>query len=133
MILKARQHDKITIFELEGHLDFETTQQFRNTCESYIRKNAAMRIVFNLEKLKFVGSSGINQFIKVLKDFNASEAKPKMCHLSSEFLKVFRAYQTSRNPFDIYDDETQAIQSFSEPPAVVKKLPRKKPLPTLEP
>lgn len=127
MILKARQLGEVTIFELEGHLDFETTQQFRTTCESYMRKKNNSQIIFNLEKLKFVGSSGIHQFIKVLKDFNNSEARPKICHLSSEFEKVFKAYQTSRHPFDIYEDERQAIDSFVTPlPSPVTKAPRKR-------
>jgi len=131
MIMRAKQDGNVIIFELEGHLDFETTLQFKETCSSMIIKSGAPRVVFNMEKLKFVGSSGINQFIRVLKEFNSNEAKPKFCRLSSEFLRVFKAYQTSRNPFEIYEDESAAISSF-ELPAPPKKVSRKKTPPPLE-
>jgi hypothetical protein len=71
------------------------------------------KVVFNFSKLRFVGSSGISHFIKVLKKLNAAPAKPKLCNLSSEFLKMFKAYQTARNPFLIFDDELTAMASFS--------------------
>ena len=121
MIMRAKQDGNVIVFELEGHLDFETTQQFEETCASFIRNSSnesqTPRVIFNMEKLKFVGSSGINQFIKVLKDFNALDQKPRLCRLSSEFQKIFRAYETSRNPFEIFDDETQAVVSFDLAPA----------------
>src|SRR4051812_23182949 len=109
MIMRAKQEGDLIVFELEGHLDFETTQQFEETCNALIAKNKSSRVIFNMEKLKFVGSSGINQFIKVLKDFNGLDRKPRLCRLSSEFQKIFRAYQTSRNPFEIHEDEAQAL------------------------
>lgn len=126
MILRAKKDGNVLVFELEGHLDFETTQQFEETAQSMIEKSEAPpRVVFNLERLKFVGSSGINQFIKVMKDFNANDNKPRFCNLSSEFVKMFRAYQTSRNPFEIHETEPEARAAFDLPPAP-KKPGRKK-------
>lgn len=130
MVLRAKHEGEVVIFELEGQLDFETTLQFKETCASVLEKSNSRRMVFNLEKLKFVGSSGINQFIRVLKDFNSLAEKPKYCHLSSEFLKIFRALQPSRNPFEIFDTERVAIESFLQAPVVVEPEldPTKKPL-----
>jgi anti-anti-sigma factor len=115
MIMRAKQEGAVLVFELEGHLDFETTQQFQSTCASLLEKNGNQRVIFNLEKLKFVGSSGINQFIRVLKEFNSREERPKICKLSTEFDKIFRAYQTTRNPFEIFLDEPTAIAAFDLP------------------
>ena len=126
MIMRARHNGDVLIFELEGQLDFETTQQFQETCESLITKTASQRVVFNLGKLKFVGSSGINQFIRILREFNALDEKPKLCSLSPEFDRVFKAYQTSRNPFDITVDEATAIAAFALPRPVSRA---KKPAP----
>jgi len=124
MIMRAKNQGNVVVFELEGHLDFETTQQLEDTCVNVLRKNESQRIVFNMEKLKFVGSSGINQFIKVLKEFNTLPEKPKLCRVSSEFAMMFKAYQTARNPFEIFDEETLAIESFDHP--VAPKKPAKK-------
>lgn len=125
MIMRAKQDGNVLMLELEGHLDFETTVQFKETCKDLIAKNTASRLIFNLEKLKFVGSSGINQFVKVLKEFNSLKEKPRYIRLSTEFNRIFRALQTSRNPFEIFEDENTAKLSFDLPPPP-KKVSKKK-------
>lgn len=115
MILRARKEGGYTIFELEGHLDFETTIQFQETCESLIGESLNDSVIFNMEKLRFVGSSGINQFIAVLKKLNARKIKPRYCNLSSEFARMFKALETSRNPFYVFGTMSEAIESFSLP------------------
>lgn len=125
MIMRAKQDGNVLLLELEGHLDFETTVQFRQTCKDLISKNTASRLIFNMEKLKFVGSSGINQFVKVLKEFNTLKEKPRYIRMSTEFNRIFRALQTSRNPFEIFEDENTAKLSFDLPP-VPKKVSKKK-------
>ena len=124
MILRAKQENNVIIVELEGQLDFETTVLFKETCDSLMKKGNTQRLVFNMEGLKFVGSSGINQFIQVLKSFNTHKEKPRYYKLSSEFTKIFRAFQTTRNPFEIHETESQAILSFDLPPPP-KKTTRK--------
>lgn len=126
MIMRAKQDGSIIVFELEGHLDFETTLQFKEKCVDLIKKKNIQRVVFNMERLKFVGSTGINHFIKILKAFNGQKDRPKICNLSPEFVKIFKAYQTTRNPFQIYEDQVQAMKSFDLPP--MKRSLRKKPL-----
>lgn len=118
MNIKARQDGEIVIFELEGHLDFETTLNFQKACETVIEQSEKVRIIFNMERLKFVGSSGINHFIGVMKEFNTLPYRPKLCSVSSEFTRVLRAYQTSRRPFEIFQAENDARQSFLNPPLV---------------
>ncbi len=125
MILRAKQDGNVLLFELEGHLDFETTQQFEGTCTAMIERAPDSRVIFNLEKLRFVGSSGINQFIKIMKTFNGLDTKPRLCYVSSEFEKMFRAYQTTRNPFEIVESEVLARASF-DLPVQPKKPGRKK-------
>jgi anti-anti-sigma factor len=122
MILRARKDGNITVFELEGHLDFETTQQFHDKCDAMMSDTPETEVVFNMEKLKFVGSSGINQFITILKRFNTRKPKPRLCKLSTEFHRMFRAYETTRNPFEIFETEGEAITSFTNP---VEKKPRR--------
>lgn len=127
MIMRAKQQGEFLLLDLEGQLDFETTQQFEDTCAGLIEKSPNAQVIFNLSKLKFVGSSGINHFIKVLKDFNSLTTKPRYCQLSSEFTRVFRAYQTNRNPFHIYETEDLARASFTlvPAPAPAKKKTKK--------
>lgn len=132
MNMRSRQEGVTVILELEGLLDFETTVQFKNYCHSLLKKTGSQRVVFNMDRLKFVGSSGINQFIRILKEFNTYQEKPRYCKLAIEFLRVFRAYETARNPFEIHEDEATAILSFDIVPEVLpKRAPRKQKMPTL--
>ena len=121
MNLKMRTDGTFLIVDLDGNIDFESAMQFKKDCEIQIEKFESQRIVFNLSGLRFVGSSAINQFIKVLRGFNIKPIKPKFCHLSSEFERLFRAYETVRKPFEIYPSEMEAKASFDAPPVVKKR------------
>jgi anti-anti-sigma factor len=112
MIIRARQEGNTVIYNLEGHLDFETIVQFEESCKRVLAQLTDPRIVVNMELLKFVGSSGINQFVKVLKTMNHRDLKPKLVSVSTEFEKILRALETVRNPFDIFENETQGILAF---------------------
>ncbi|NBX92314.1 MAG: anti-sigma factor antagonist [Proteobacteria bacterium] len=129
MIIRARQQENVVIFNLEGHLDFETIVKFEETCQKIYSESTQQRVIVNMEQLRFVGSSGINQFVQVLKDINHREVKPKLVNVSSEFEKIFRALQTTRHPFHIFENETQGILAFdgqSETTPVVTKKSKKK-------
>jgi len=115
MIIRARQEENTVIFSLEGHLDFETIVQFEKTCEKVLAHESPPRIIVNMQGLRFVGSSGINQFVKVLKTMNRALQKPKLVSVSSEFEKILRALETVRNPFEIFENETQGLLAFQTP------------------
>ena len=129
MKIQTRRQGDITVVDLEGHLDFEATRSFQDTAWDLLQNAGSSQVVFNFSKLRFVGSSGISQFIKVIKKLNTAPAKPKLCNLSSEFMKMFKACQTARNPFQIFDDETEAVASFTAAPALtIKPTRRRKPI-----
>ena len=126
MDFKSRLDGNVLVFDLKGNVDFESALQFKEQCHQTIHKQNPERIVFNLSGLRFVGSSAINQFIKVLKEFNSITIKPKYCHLSCEFERLFRAYEAARKPFDIYPSESDARASFDAP--VVPRRRGRRPL-----
>jgi len=115
MIIRARQEGNTVIFNLEGHLDFETIVQFEDSCRRILNQDSKPRIVVNMETLRFVGSSGISQFVDVLKTINNRDCKPKLVSVSSEFEKILRALEIKRNPFDIFENETQGLSAFDAP------------------
>ena len=115
MIIRERKEGNTVIFNLEGHLVFETIVQFEESCGKLLAQNSDQRIIVNMEALRFVGSSGINQFVKVLKTINHQTIKPKLVSVSTEFEKILRALETVRNPFDIFENETQGILAFDSP------------------
>lgn len=115
MIMRAKQDGKVVVFELEGHLEFETTVHFQEACKNILKKQPETRLVFNFQKLRFVGSSGINHFITTMKDLLLLSPNPKMIHVSTEFDKIFNAYRTGKYPFHIYEDLEAALLAFDNP------------------
>lgn len=119
MIIRAKQEGNAVVLQLEGHLDFETIIEFEKTCQKIKTQSSLNQLVVNMESLRFVGSSGISQFVNVLKSINQKDRRPKLVHVSSEFEKILRALQNSRNPFDIFETEAQGLMAFDMPPTPI--------------
>lgn len=70
---------------------------------------APRKIIFNLEKLEFVGSSGIASFVQTLREFNASApSQPLYCNVRSEFKRVFKAFGDA-DQFEFLDSLDDAV------------------------
>jgi anti-sigma B factor antagonist len=114
MQAKIRKDGDITVVELKGHLDFETAEPFRETCHDIL---ANSKVVFNLNELSFVGSSGIGAFVNTLREFSRNNpVAPRFCAVRSEFKKVFKA--TDDDAFKVFEDEKSAVVSFVEEPII---------------
>jgi anti-anti-sigma factor len=106
------------IVSMNGKLDFETSMPLREDLSKIIREtrtdSSPKKIIFNLEKLDFVGSSGISNFVQTLREFNqAAPIKPRYCNVKSEFQKVIKAFDES-DAFEFYDNEDRAKKSFDQ-------------------
>lgn len=103
------------VVTIDGRLDFETAVPLRENLNALMRKthtDSVSKIVFNFEKLEFVGSSGISSFVQALKEFNANApTKPRYCNVKSEFRRVFKAFDDS-DLFDFYDSEERALRTL---------------------
>lgn len=102
------------VVAVDGKIDYETQEPFKESLKRIANSAKTdatpTKVIFNMENLEFVGSSGITQFIQTLKDFGArTDQKARILKASSEFKKVMRAY-----------DEEQTFE-FSEDPVVPHK------------
>lgn len=82
----------------------EDTSTSANEISSEERKDQTpKKIIFNLEKLEFVGSSGITSFVQTLKDFNSvAPSKPVYTNVKSEFKRVIKAFDET-NQFEFIE------------------------------
>jgi anti-anti-sigma factor len=110
------------VVSMDGKLDFETTGALKEDLGKLIRQSrnenktdsAPKRIIFNMENLDFVGSSGISSFVQTLKDFNShSPTKPRYCSVKSEFQKVIKAFDET-DGFEFFENEDRAKKSFDQ-------------------
>lgn len=107
-----------TIVSMDGKLDYETQEPFREQMAKFCRQNrtdsVATKIIFNLENLEFVGSSGISAFIQTLKDFNSqAQSRPRYAHVKSEFKRIIKAFDEEES-FEFHDTIERAKRSFDQ-------------------
>ena len=118
MKTQIKKNGDTVVVIMDGKLDFETYVPLREDLSKLVNQNqiesVPQKIIFNFEKLEFVGSSGISSFVQTLKEFNAnSPTKPRYCHVKSEFRRIIKAFDES-DPFEIYDTEDRARKSFDQ-------------------
>ena len=80
-----------------GKLDYETQEPFKENLKKIATAtktdSTPTKVIFDMEGLEFVGSSGITQFIQTLKDFGQNtDQKAHILKASNEFKKVMRAF-----------------------------------------
>lgn len=97
MKTRIRKTEEAVIVSMDGHLDFETAEPLKHDLEHLINQletdSIPKKIIFDLEQLEFVGSSGISNFIQALKAFNErAPERPSYQNVGSEFQRVIRAF-----------------------------------------
>lgn len=103
---------------MDGKLNFETqealSRDLRRLADEAKVDSVPKKIIFNLENLDFVGSSGISSFVQALKDLNnAAPTRPRYCNVKSEFQRVMKAFDEA-DAFEFFDNEERARKSFDQ-------------------
>lgn len=112
MDAKVNQINGVYTVQLTGHLDFETADALKVSCEKHF---VHKKVVFDLKGLSFVGSSGITPFLQTLGFLLRRNGNQlKVCSVSAEFMKIFEAAQLVG--LEVYEDEYQARLAFDHPP-----------------
>lgn len=108
MQAKFAVRGEVVVVELNGRLDFESSEPFRRTC---LERLVSQKVVFDLRNLNFVGSLGLTDFMATLEDM-ARQSRPgvKFCGVSSEFRRLFEA--SGLPAHDFFESQEKAIQSF---------------------
>jgi anti-anti-sigma factor len=121
MEAKVEDKDGIYIVNLIGKLDFESADSLKSRClQTFVNQS----VIFNLQKLNFVGSSGITPFLELLSALSkTSGAKFKICSVGVEFMRLFETGAV--DGIEIYRDVNDAHKAFSSPE--VQAMARLKP------
>lgn len=106
------------VVTMDGKLDFETHLPLRENLSKVLKEaktdSTAKKIIVNMEKLEFVGSSGISSFVQTLKEFNSvAPSKPRYCNVKSEFKRVIKAFDND-DGFEFFENEERAKKSIDQ-------------------
>src|SRR5258708_31797172 len=67
MQISTRRHNKVTILDLSGDIDFANSPELRHSVLREIQESRTPRVVINLSKVHYIDSSGVASLVEGLK------------------------------------------------------------------
>ena len=108
MEIAARRADKITIFDISGHIDLATSPELRKALLHEIHEQRRARVVVNLTAVGYMDSSGLASLIEGLKASRDTGSRFVLFGLNTTLREVFHISRLTTF-FEIYDSEEQAV------------------------
>jgi anti-sigma B factor antagonist len=108
--ISARRHDKTTIFDLSGDIDFANSPKVRDSVLREIRESRAPRVMVNLSQVRYMDSSGVASLVEGLKasrDLGSRFILVGLSRSTRDVLQLSRLIKV----FEVYDNEEQAMAS----------------------
>lgn len=103
----------VTVISIEGILDIEHTQPFRQIClDKFVRE----KLVFNMQSASFVGSTGLQSFLDTIQKIDATNTFGlKLVGVKPEFRRLLASLETQKLSF--FEEINSAVESFRAPAA----------------
>lgn len=93
METSIRRHGEWTVVKITGRIEMEKAQIFREACLKSLQNE---KVVFELDRLQFVGSTGMSEFFEVLHDIEKMKGcGVKLVGLSSDFKRFVAVTKAS--------------------------------------
>jgi anti-sigma B factor antagonist len=111
MEIRVRSEGETTVLYLTGKLDLNGAAEVKNKVKELLGKKCR-NLIFNLEKVEFINSSGLGALVSILKDVRISKGKMFLTNLSQYVKEIFEITQL-QEIFDIYDTEKQVWEELT--------------------
>lgn len=108
MQISVRRHDKTTIFDVSGDIDFANSPEVRQSVLREIRESRSSRVIVNLSQVRYIDSSGVASLIEGLKASRDLGSRFILVGLSTSAREVLQLSRLTK-VFEIYEDEEQAL------------------------
>ncbi len=108
MKISLKKTGDTTTISMSGYLDLRSADSLKNRMRAYFsQSDVSGKILFNLDGLKYIGSSGIRDFISMLEEFYNDEGSEIRCSgVNDEFKKIFRYSLLKKDILDELFDDT---------------------------
>ena len=111
MKIKIQDHNDVTIVELMGDLDTESTEQLKNTISDLISKNRA-GIILEMTNIAFIDSDGLEKLLWARDYCNENTCQLRLAGLDENCSKIMNVTRLDRE-FDRYIELNDAVKSFA--------------------
>ncbi|MEX0721056.1 MAG: STAS domain-containing protein [Balneolaceae bacterium] len=109
--IATRKKNQVSILDISGELDAHTASQLENSLKSLI-DDENYSIIVNCRGLDYIASAGLGVFMAYIEDVRGLGGDIKLTNMNDRVYNVFDllGFPTL---YDILDDESEALASFS--------------------
>ena len=108
MQIAARHLDKITIFDISGDIDLATSPELRKALLRELRDLKIPRVVLNLERVRYIDSSGVASLVEGLKASRDVGSRLVLFGVNRTIREVLQLSKLLKL-FEIYENEKQSV------------------------
>lgn len=110
-VLHQIENDILIITPLGQSLDAKNAPLYKEEVMKLIETTGKIKLIFDLNQLQFIDSSGLGTFLSLLRFLNAKGGALKLAHLNKPIQTMFEIVSMHRI-FDIFPNVKDAINSF---------------------
>jgi len=111
MKVRTQDYNDVTVAELQGELDSEFTELFRNTITGIIATDKT-GIVLDMSQVGFVDSEGLEQLLWARDYCNENNCQLRLAGLDENLTTILEITRLE-NEFDHYAELSEAVKSFA--------------------
>jgi anti-anti-sigma factor len=111
MKIKTQNYNGVTVIELQGELDSDVAELFRNTITDVIAKHKT-GIVLDMSGAGFIDSAGLEQLLWARDHCSENKCELRLAGLDENCARILEITRLA-NEFDCYGELTQAVKSFA--------------------
>jgi anti-anti-sigma factor len=111
MNLKLKKINNVIIIYLAGRLDVHLSADVEKEINRIIKEDPASHLLFNLQDVEYMSSSGLRIFVSTMRILKESKRKLALCNMNNAVKKIFEVVELM-DMFDIYDSEEEAVKTF---------------------
>lgn len=103
--------NKRAVLYLKGKIDIGVSSEIEEKFLDSLNKNSNKYFIINMEEVEYISSSGFRVIIAILRHLRDNDGDLKLCCLSASVRKIFSVIELT-SLFEVFDNETEAIESF---------------------
>ena len=111
MKIKKQDYNDVTVIELQGELDSDVTELFKNTITSVIAQRKT-GIVLDMSGLGFIDSQGLEQLLWARDYCHQNKRAMRLAGLDENCMRILEITRLD-NEFYHYAELTEAVKSFA--------------------
>ena len=110
MNITEEKKDGITICNIGGEININTSPQLRKSFESFVEAKTT-KIVVDFSQVSYIDSSGLATFIELLQRLKKVGGTFRICSMSQKVKNIFEVTKLYKL-FEIFDTREAALSNF---------------------